>query len=68
MMETIMTRWLILTDEPKRRVKLTDTPKRHVNFADLAAALGAAEVVAAPTSSGSPISWFAVPRIDGRHR
>jgi hypothetical protein len=55
-----MSHRLILTDKTKRRVLLTDTTKRRVNVADLAAALGASEVVPAPASGGSPVAWFAV--------
>jgi hypothetical protein len=55
-----MSRRLILTDETKRRVPLTDVPKGRVSVGDLAAALGASNVVAAPASGGSPVSWFAV--------
>jgi hypothetical protein len=51
---------LILTDKTKRRLMVTDTPKRRVNVADLAAALGASEVVPAPAAGGSPASWFAM--------
>jgi len=57
--EPTVARRLVLTDEPKPRVVLTDTTKRRVNVADLAAALGASEVSPAPSSGGSPVSWFA---------
>jgi hypothetical protein len=55
-----MSRRIILTDKTKPRLMLTDEPKRRVNVADLAAALGASEVVPAPSAGGSPVSWFAV--------
>jgi len=48
------------TEDVKPRVLLTDAPKRRVSTADLAAAFGASEVVAAPASGGSPAAWFAV--------
>ena len=55
-----MTRRTVLTDDPKRRVRLTDPPKPLVDIADLASALGAAEVAPAPAIGSSPVSWLAV--------
>jgi len=55
-----MTNRVVLTDATKPRVVLDDAPKPRLNTADIATALGAAEVAEAPAQGGSPVYWYAI--------
>nr|WP_294553171.1 hypothetical protein [uncultured Rhodopila sp.] len=55
-----MTGRIVLTDATKPLVALADAAKPRIDAADIAAALGASEVIDAPAQGGSPISWYAI--------
>jgi hypothetical protein len=55
-----MTNRVVLTDAGKPHVILTDAPKPRADNADIATALGAAEIAEAPAQGGSPVSWYAI--------
>jgi hypothetical protein len=60
MTEKLMTSRVVLTDATKPLVALADATKPRTDTADIAAALGASEVLDAPAQGGSPISWYAI--------